>query len=141
MFKFAPMGQGSFHWRLILRKVYQLEKYQLRKDVLELWGGKCPITGVNMKQILIASHIVPWYLSDNREKIDKYNGFPLSPVYDKLFDLGYISFNDDGKMIFSPHLSEETMERLKINKQHNIAGLKEEHLRYLKKHREIYGFL
>ena len=35
----------------------------------------------------------------NEEKLDGNNGLLLSPHVDKLFDKGYISFTDDGKVL------------------------------------------
>lgn len=46
----------------------------------------CPITGENDKRLLTASHIKPWCFAEDCEKVDIYNGFILSPVYDRLFD-------------------------------------------------------
>lgn len=55
----------------------------------------CPITLINDKRLLVASHIKPWCLSNNDERVDIYNGFMLSPLYDKLFDSGLITFTDN----------------------------------------------
>lgn len=53
----------------------------------------------NISRNLVASHIKPWVLSKNNEKIDIANGLCLSPNYDCLFEDGYIGFNDDGSII------------------------------------------
>jgi putative restriction endonuclease len=45
----------------------------------------CPITGITDKRILLASHIKPWRVSNNNERVDKNNGFIFSPTIDKLF--------------------------------------------------------
>jgi len=50
------------------------------------------------KQNLIASHIKPWSLSIDEEKIDLDNGICLSPNFDGLFEDGLISFNFEGKI-------------------------------------------
>ena len=52
-----------------------------------------------MKKAIIASHIKPWADSNDRERLDHYNGLPLVATLDSLFDNGLISFNDDGAMI------------------------------------------
>ncbi|MEG1492310.1 MAG: HNH endonuclease signature motif containing protein, partial [Oscillospiraceae bacterium] len=46
----------------------------------------CPITMISDERLLIASHIKPWAASNDKEKIDPFNGYILSPLYDKLFD-------------------------------------------------------
>lgn len=77
----ARLGQGSF-----------------RNEVLTKYP-KCPITGVSMPELLRASHIKPWAVSNNEERLDPYNGIMLSPHIDVLFDKGYISFSDDGSIL------------------------------------------
>lgn len=52
------------------------------------------------KQNLIASHIKPWSVSIDEEKIDFNNGICLSPNFDGLFEDGLISFNSsDGRIL------------------------------------------
>lgn len=119
----ARIGQGAF-----------------RDEVLEIWDNTCPVTKVALPELLIASHIVSWVLSDDDEKIDGYNGFPFTPNVDKLFDKGLISFSDDGLLLISPHLSVATLNALGIREDTKIAGLTEEHIFYLEKHRKTFGF-
>lgn len=49
--------------------------------------------------VLIASHIKPFILSDDTEAYDPNNGLLLSRTLDSLFDLKYISFDDEGNMV------------------------------------------
>lgn len=74
----------------------------------------CPITMVNDERLLIASHIKPWVESNNFEKTDPKNGFMFTPTYDKLFDRGFISFENDGTMLVSPWISPMNQKRLDI---------------------------
>ena len=71
-----------------------------RKGLIEYWHG-CAISQCPLTWMLIASHIKPWRDADNQERLDPYNGLLLLPNYDKLFDLGYISFNSKGKIMYS----------------------------------------
>lgn len=73
-----------------------------RSKLERLWGGKCCVTGATV--LLHASHIKPWAVSDDRERLDPFNGLLLSPVYDKAFDQGLISFAPDGKIMISSKL-------------------------------------
>ncbi|MBJ2111329.1 HNH endonuclease [Serratia ureilytica] len=77
----ARIGQGFF-----------------RQEVLKLYPA-CPVTGVTMPQLLIASHIKPWRECNNKERLDPNNGIMLAPHVDALFDKGYISFTNDGVLI------------------------------------------
>jgi hypothetical protein len=84
----ARMGQGRF-----------------RSAVLKRHGGRCIATGISHEDLLIASHIKPWSVSTNFERLDPWNGFLLSAMLDKLFDRGLISFSDDGCVIVSSRLT------------------------------------
>jgi putative restriction endonuclease len=64
----------------------------------------CRITGITDQRFLRASHIKPWRLSDDREKLDGCNGLLLSPHIDHLFDKGYISFDDNETILKSLQL-------------------------------------
>lgn len=77
----------------------------------------CPITMINDERLLIASHIKPWAVSNDDEKIDPKNGFMLSPLYDRLFDQGFITFTDDRKMLVSHWLSPNNVKRLELKNE------------------------
>lgn len=76
------------------------------KDKLSrLWGNACCITG--SKMLLQASHIKPWAVSTDNERLDPFNGLLLSPWYDKAFDNGHLSFCDSGEIIFSNEIQKD----------------------------------
>jgi predicted restriction endonuclease len=105
---------------------------QFRENLIKLWNG-CAISKFDDTRLLIASHIKPWKKSDNQEKINKYNGLLLLPTYDKLFDLGFISFDDNGKIIFSNSLN--NFDKLGID-SNIVIDIKNENKKYLKYHRD-----
>ena len=86
-----------------------------RKKLLEKYNSTCIITGVSVKRLLIASHIKPWAVSDNEERLSDENGLLLSPTYDKLFDYGLITFTNLGKIIVSSQLSVEDRTKLHLS--------------------------
>lgn len=98
----------------------------------------CPITDVNDERLLVASHIKPWAKCDDKEKIDPNNGFMFTPTYDKLFDRGFISFDNDKKMLVSPWISPMNQKRLNIYEGKKIEKLQlnEKRKQYLEYHRE-----
>ncbi len=110
-----------------------------RDELLEYWKS-CPVTDVNDSALLIASHILPWHVANDDEKLDKFNGILLSPSVDKLFDRGYISFDDQGKLLTHKKLNIKNLDKLGIEKNAQIKGLEKAHLYYLNEHREIFGF-
>lgn len=87
------------------------------------------------KNLLIASHIKPWNVCDSVEKIDCDNGFLMCPNHDKLFDQGWITFDDDGKIIISEVLLKEDRIALNINDNMCIL-LTDKNREYLKYHRQ-----
>ncbi len=71
---------------------------KFRKVVLKNFQGQCCISGIKEDTLLVASHIIPW--SKRIEtRLDPSNGLCLSVLYDKLFDKGYISFNENYEVI------------------------------------------
>ena len=89
-----------------------------------------------MLELLRASHIKPWRDCDNRERLDPYNGLLLSPQYDAVFDKGFITFNDDGKMVLSEELKRIELSLLGVEGSAEIRDLQARHLAYLRYHRE-----
>ncbi|SFQ58414.1 HNH endonuclease [Flavobacterium akiainvivens] len=114
---------------IILSRIGQ-GKY--RSDLINLWNT-CSISKFKDIRLLIASHIKPWKISNNSERIDKFNGLLLLPTYDKLFDLGFISFEDSGKIIISNEISD--LDLIGINPNIRI-DLKPENIKYIHYHRE-----
>lgn len=98
----------------------------------------CPITMINDERLLIASHIKPWAVSNDKEKIDHKNGFILSPLYDKLFDRGFMTFTKDRKIKLSNWISPANKNRLGIKDGQFIQflPLDEERQTYMDFHRE-----
>ncbi|MDC5810307.1 HNH endonuclease [Vibrio europaeus] len=71
-----------------------------RDALLEL-EKKCRVTGTTDSCFLRASHIKPWRLSNNQERVDPNNGLLLAPHIDVLFDQGWISFDVKGQLMVS----------------------------------------
>lgn len=96
----------------------------------------CPITGIDETKILLASHIKPWALSSNNERLDVYNGFIFSPTIDKLFDKGMITFENNKELIISPSLSKKNTEFIGIESKIYKNLPIENRISYLEFHRE-----
>ena len=107
---------------------------QFRKSLIKLWK-KCSVTSFGQINILRASHIKPWRVSSNHERLDKYNGFLLIPNLDVAFDKGVISFDNDGNILISSKYDYLELEKLNINVGMKI-NLKEENKKYLEYHRK-----
>ena len=97
----------------------------------------CPITGIDEPRILLASHIKPWAMSDNQERLDIHNGFIFSPTIDKLFDSGLITFENNKKLIVSPVLQLKNINKIGIEPEKIYMKLPiDNRLNYLEFHRE-----
>lgn len=114
----ARVGQGKFRTRLI-----------------DYWG-KCAVTGCTETDLLIASHIKPWAKSSPTERLSFYNGLLLSPTLDACFELGLISFEDNGYILLSSRLSQENAQILSINSEMRLLKVAPEHKPYLIYHRD-----
>lgn len=99
----------------------------------------CPITGLADDRLLIASHIKPYAACDNEtEQYDPNNGFIFSPLYDKLFDQGFLSFSNDRKMKVSMWLSQKTQKICNIQEGTFVQQLplNDKRAHYLDYHRK-----
>jgi len=120
-----------------------LEKIQLTKSRrgqgifkanVRLVEDHCRITGVTNIKHLRASHIKPWSLSDNDEKLDGNNGLLLSPHVDHLFDRGFISFTPHGKLLVSNELNKSVLEKWSISPDQNVGTFSAKQIDYLEFH-------
>lgn len=112
---------------------------RFRRSLIDYWHG-CSISSCRLTDILIASHIKPWRDADNFERLDVYNGLLLLPDYDKLFDLGYMSFDVNGVAVYSKLLSVSDKKILGLKNDLHLINIEEQHKKYLKFHNE-YCFM
>lgn len=77
-----------------------------RQMVLANYSSKCAITGIDIPQLLFASHIIPWSANE-KERLNPENGICLSPLYDKAFDKGLIGVNTNYEIIISTELKKK----------------------------------
>lgn len=107
-----------------------------RAKLIEYWKG-CAVTGADCIPLLLASHIKPWRKSTNVERLDVFNGLLLSPNIDAAFDAGYITFDQNGKILLSDEISGSPAFQLHINAKMKINGklIQDEHRAYLEYHR------
>lgn len=113
----ARVGQGLF-----------------RQSLVSKWG-QCSITACDCIEVLRASHIKPWRICDNAERLDVFNGLLLSPNLDALFDRGLIAFDDQGGILVSPSLSASARQALGCTVSLKVR-LSPEHIKYISWHRD-----
>jgi hypothetical protein len=81
-----------------------------RDAVLNNFDGRCGITQLAVRELLIASHILPWG-SHPSERLNVRNGICLSRLHDAAFDAGLISFDEEFRLLLSPRLKCELPQR------------------------------
>lgn len=110
--------------------------FRSRVESIEL---SCRVTRISNKSLLIASHIKPWSVSDNTERLDGNNGLLLSPHIDKLFDRGWITFSDSGDLLCANSEIEQVLQQWGISIPLNVGTFNGKQCEYLAYHRnEIY---
>ncbi|WP_312431383.1 HNH endonuclease [Achromobacter sp.] len=105
-----------------------------RREVL-LLEPRCRLTGVSNPNFLIASHIKPWRDSSNSERLDRHNGLMLAPHVDRLFDQGWISFEDSGALLIVPEV-EPVIAAWGLTARSNVGVFSRQTAGYLKFHRD-----
>jgi hypothetical protein len=112
---------------------------KFRREVVENFGKKCCLSGIQEESLLVASHIVPWN-ECVESRLDPANGLCLSVLYDRLFDRGYITFDDNLHVIITPlasKLSDATREILRsIDGLQACAPRRKIKTKYLSYHRK-----
>lgn len=81
-----------------------------RDAVLNNFGGRCGITQLAVRELLIASHILPWGKFE-AERLNVRNGLCLSRLHDAAFDRYLISFDKNYRLLLSPRLKSEMSQR------------------------------
>lgn len=119
----SRVGQGAF-----------------REGLVQIWGS-CSVTGVKDCSLLRASHIKPWRICSNQERLDYHNGLLLIPNLDHLFDAGCITFNGKGEIKISKRLTKEDCGILNVNATMRLRKISEKNKFYLIYHRKnvFYG--
>lgn len=84
----------------------RVNQHKFRDLLLGRYACKCCLCGISGKEFLVASHIKPWAACKDTEKLDVNNGLLMCPNHDKLFDQGWISFQQDGRIMISDSLDE-----------------------------------
>lgn len=74
-----------------------------RDVVLNNFGGRCGVTGLPIRELLVASHILPWS-SHEAERLNVRNGICLNRLHDAAFDQHLISFDQELRLVLSPRL-------------------------------------
>lgn len=127
-------------------KVRRGQRY-FRQAVLNAYQDRCAITGLIVRELLVASHIMPWNVAEEH-RLDTRNGIALNALHDKAFDRGLITFDTDLRLVCAPslrdHFADATVaqhfqayEGQPLSLPAEAAGPRPEYLAYHREH--IFG--
>lgn len=105
-----------------------------RQGLFEYWGGRCAITGLDVPQLLRASHAKPWKDASDAERLDVHNGLLLAAHLDAAYDQGLITVQPDGQVEASRRLSPAALAILGLTAPRRVHGLTEAHAPFLAWH-------
>lgn len=94
-----------------------------RQIVLANYNRKCAITGIDLPDLLVASHIIPWSQNET-ERLNPENGICLSALYDRAYDKGIIGITEKFQIILSSQLKTKEKEAFYSSTFGNLNGLK-----------------
>ena len=110
-----------------------------RNAMLAYWGNACAVTGINLPDVLRASHAKPWSVCENdTERLDVFNGVLLTANLDALFDRFMISFDVNGVIMISEAIDYSTRRQLGLMDTMTLRWIADEHQSYLQYHREQF---
>ncbi|MFR2126129.1 HNH endonuclease [Dorea longicatena] len=107
--EFSDIPLGKYRNTKMKQRVGQ---YFFRTAILNSYANRCCITGINEPKLLIASHIKPWKVSDEKtERTNPRNGLCLNALHDKAFDKGLITLNNNYEIIISSQFKKADMDQ------------------------------
>ena len=115
--RMSRIGQGKF-----------------RRNTIAAWGGeeRCAVTGIAIREVLTASHIIPWS-KDVAQRKRGSNGILLTAHLDRLFDRHLIGFKaspgvDVFSLVVAPRLADRFLDLaplgLTVGKALNLSKVK-----------------
>ncbi len=145
--KYLTEGLDKKQGQEVLRSVkVRINQNLFRKMILIIYNQSCCITGLNIPEVIRASHIIPW-AEDSNKRLDPRNGLCLSATYDAAFDKNLISLDNDYRIILSKNITDyytnKSVKEYFINKEGAKVMLPTSyipHKDYLENHRSKGNF-
>lgn len=115
----------------------RLGQGRYRKDLEHVFGGRCAVTGLQLRQALRASHVLAWSRSTDKQRLDPDNGLLLTANLDALFDRHLVTFDVNGRLRVS-HRVKQTDRQLLIDLADLRRAPTEQQWVYLKQHNDAF---
>ena len=97
-----PDGPSAITTRVQVRRL----QHFFRRMVLSAYGYRCALSDVDVPDLLNASHIIPWAEAE-KHRLDPRNGIALNALYDRAFDRGFFTLDDDYRVVVSSNLPDD----------------------------------
>lgn len=107
-----------------------------RQGLFDYWGGRCAITGLDVPELLRASHAKPWKDATDAERLDVHNGLLLAAHLDAAYDQGLLTVHPDGSIELSRRLNQTAKALLGLTALPRVVGLNAAHAPFLAWHVE-----
>ena len=82
-----------------------------RATLIAGFDGTCCVSGCNIENMLVASHIIPW-AEDSALRLNPHNGLLLSAIHDRAFENGDLAVDDDYRVLVAGTLRKNANEFL-----------------------------
>lgn len=130
----ATLPKATEAERLVIQRVGQ---NLFGDSLLDLWEGRCAVTGLAVPALLRASHIKPWAdCETDAERLGVYNSILLAPHLDTAFDREFITIQNDDAIIVSESLDAGDRSALGLEEPLRVRGVTDGHRSYLPWHRQ-----
>ncbi len=77
-----------------------------RRAVFAAYNARCCVTGLRVRELLVASHIIPWSV-DRANRVNPSNGLCLNALHDRIFDRGLMVIDSCFKLWFADSLKKQ----------------------------------
>jgi len=108
--EFTEIPAGKTRDMIVKQRVNQ---NFFRDMILASYNFKCCITGLPVKELLVASHIKPWAI-DEPNRMNPRNGLCINALHDKAFDKGLITIASDLSLIVASHIRSRSDKALQL---------------------------
>lgn len=92
--------EGKERERFVKQRVNQ---QFFRSAVLAAYGRRCCVTGLDLPELLVASHVIPWAVS-KEHRVNPRNGLCLNALHDRAFDRGLVTLSAELRLEVSPRV-------------------------------------
>jgi putative restriction endonuclease len=96
--------EGKERVRVVKQRVNQ---QFFRSAVLAAYGRRCCVTGLDLPELLVASHVIPWAIS-KEHRVNPRNGLCLNALHDRAFDRGLVTLTAELRLVVSPRVLRAT---------------------------------